>query len=68
MTTTIDATPSTELVVYVIGNDIQALIDSMDLDMAQLQERREGYYIKIDKAFDVLLDVRSKLKGLIEIE
>lgn len=64
-TPTIDATPATETVVYVIGNNIQEIINGFDEKMKDLELRREGDYIKMSRVWDTLLDLRNELSDLI---
>lgn len=64
--TTAVADPATPNTVYVPGVNIEAVISSFDEDLARLQSfDREGNYIKFDKVFDIMLDIRNKLKDLL---
>lgn len=56
------ATPTST---YVPSENIELVIASLDEDLARLQKQdRTGAYIKFDDAFDILLDIRNKLTGL----
>lgn len=70
MTTTLEdieaATPS---VMYVPGENIELVIESYDGYLARLLSLdRQGNYVKIDRVFDILLDMRDDLKGLLRTD
>lgn len=67
---TLDATPDVtsdgEMVVYVIGNDIQEIINDFDNKLKALYSvNRQGDYVKLDHILDLLLDTRNQLRDLI---
>jgi len=71
MTTTIDqdATPSQlqKMIRYVPGDNIELILESLDDDLAALQGvHKNGDYVKTAIVFDIFLDVRNKLKNLLE--
>lgn len=61
--------PTDQSTVYVNGENIQEVIDSLDEDLANIQANEmNGQYVRIGTVFNVVLDVRNKLTNLIQVD